>query len=77
MLTLAPNLTLTAGLPGDGLLINTETGKVQVKGLSLKAEGDITFGVLKIKGLQVVKATASGKRSSRTTRRYSSASSES
>ncbi len=52
-ITLAPKLTLTAALPGDGLLIDTDTGKVQVKGLSLQAKGDITFGAMTIKGLQI------------------------
>jgi hypothetical protein len=51
--TLAPKLTVTAGLPGDGLLIDTETGKVQVRGLSLTAESDITFGAMVIKGLHI------------------------
>ncbi len=51
--TLAPKLTLTAGLPGDGLVINTETGKVEVRGLSLESAEDIKFGVLNIHGLHV------------------------
>jgi hypothetical protein len=44
-ITLASKLTLTAGLPGDGLLINTSTGEVDIRGVSLKAERDIKFGV--------------------------------
>jgi hypothetical protein len=52
-LTLAPKLTLTASLPGQGLLINTDTGKVEIKGLSLNADGNIKFGVMTIKGLHV------------------------
>lgn len=51
--TLAKGLTLTAGLPGEGLVINTDTGKVEVRGLSLESAKDITFGVLTIKGLHV------------------------
>ncbi len=51
--TLAPKLTITAGLPGDGLLIDTDSGKVQVKGLSLQAEGNVTFGAMTIKGLRI------------------------
>ena len=51
--TLATNFTLTAGLPGDGLLIDTDTGRVQVRGLSLRSNGDINFGKLAIKGLHV------------------------
>ncbi len=51
--TLAPKLTLTAGLPGDGLIINTNTGKVEVRGLSLQSADDIKFGVLNIHGLHV------------------------
>ncbi len=52
-ITLAPKLTLTAGLPGDGLLLDTDTGKVQIRGISLKADGDISFGKMTIKGLHV------------------------
>ncbi len=52
-ITLAKKLTLTAGLPGEGLLIDTESGKVQIRGLSLRSEGDITLGALIIKGLHV------------------------
>lgn len=51
--TLTPGMTVTAGLPGDGLLINTSTGKVEVRGLSLKADSNFKFGVLTIKGLAV------------------------
>lgn len=52
-ITLAPKLELTAALPGEGLLIDTSTGKVQVRGLSLSAQGDIKFGAMTIKGLKV------------------------
>lgn len=52
-ITLAPKLELTAALPGDGLLIDTSTGKVQIRGLSLAAQGDIKFGTMTIKGLMV------------------------
>ncbi|MEM7311789.1 MAG: discoidin domain-containing protein, partial [Planctomycetota bacterium] len=51
--TLAPNLTVTAGLPGDGLLIDTKTGKVKVRGLSLEAESDLKFGALTISNLAI------------------------
>lgn len=52
-ITLASKLTLTAGLPGDGLLIDTNTGEVDIRGVSLQAERDIKFGVLTIKGLHI------------------------
>lgn len=51
--TLAPKLTLTASLPGEGLLINTSTGAVQIKGLSLAADSDIKFGVMTLKEVHV------------------------
>lgn len=53
VVTLAPKLTLTAELPGKGLLIDTDNGTVQVRGLSLKAQGEITFGVMTIKDLHI------------------------
>lgn len=52
-ITFAPKLTLVASLPGDGLLIDTDTGKVQIKGIGLKAQSNISFGAMAIKGLHV------------------------
>lgn len=52
-ITLALKLQITAVLPGDGLLIDTSTGKVQIRGLSLALDGDIKFGAMTIKGLKV------------------------
>lgn len=52
-ITFAPKLTLVASLPGDGLLIDTDTGKVQIKGIGLKAQSNISFGAMTIKGLHV------------------------
>jgi len=43
----ASKFEATAAFPGQGLLINTGTGKVDVKGLHLKVE-DVVVGVLKI-----------------------------
>ncbi len=53
VVTLAPKLTLIAELPGKGLLIDTDNGTVQVRGLSLRAQGEITFGVMTIKDLHI------------------------
>lgn len=50
--TLAKGLVLKASLPGKGLLIDTETGEVQVRGVRLRSQGDINFGALKIKNLE-------------------------
>lgn len=55
--TLASGLVLKAGLPGKGLLIDTETGDVQIRGVSLGSDGDIKFGeALTIKNLNVLYA---------------------
>jgi Ca2+-binding RTX toxin-like protein len=50
--TLAKGLVLQASLPGKGLLINTQTGDVEVRGIRLRSQGDINFGALKIKNLE-------------------------
>jgi hypothetical protein len=52
-ITLANKLTLEASLPGDGLLIDTNTGKVQIRGVGLKAQSNINFGAMTIKGLHL------------------------
>ncbi len=49
--TLAKGFVVRASLPGKGLLIDTETGAVQVRGLRLSAENEIRFGVLSIRNL--------------------------
>jgi len=50
--TLANGLVLRAAFPGSGLIINTQTGDVEIRGVRLAAEGDIRFGVLSIKNLE-------------------------
>jgi hypothetical protein len=52
-ITLANKLTLEASLPGNGLLIDTNTGKVQIRGVGLKAQSNINFGAMTIKGLHL------------------------
>ena len=56
--TIADKFEISASLPGGGLLINTETGSVQVKGLMLRSEKDIVFGKMAIKDLFVLYSEA-------------------
>lgn len=48
--TVAGKFTAKAAFPGQGLLINTSTGEVQIKGLELRVQ-DVTFGTLEIRDL--------------------------
>lgn len=48
--TVAGQFTAKAAFPGRGLLINTRTGEVQIKGLELRVQ-DVTFGTLEIRDL--------------------------
>jgi len=50
-MTFANHFKAKAAFPGQGLLINTATGQVQVKGLKLKVE-NVTIGVLEIRKLE-------------------------
>ncbi|MEP3479958.1 MAG: choice-of-anchor Q domain-containing protein [Fuerstiella sp.] len=48
--TVAGKFKAKAAFPGDGLLIDTQTGEVQIRGLELRVQ-DVTFGTLEIRDL--------------------------